>query len=494
MKDSELSSDSSAIDEPEAAPMPAEGEYSEAVSALHNDTPQSTAAPAPKKNRRPLLLAALLVVLALAFLIIYRSQSTRISDEDQFASNITLTLDEGLPDASEAADLSAKVWPADDMGFWHAQLSDDERAMYDEIYPHFMAHDEAFHLSGAFVRCVDETEGLAYYHVEEAILNDHPELFWINPWMSSVDNYYFDYSYYEDNLDWGADCTITYPVSAEDAEQIRAEMDEVVDGFLQTVPEDASDYEKALRAYLWLADHVTYDQEAGTVDIDAAAEPNAKEADRMALARRKDEQLADSALVDQLSVCSGYARAYQLLLTRMGIPCTTVTGDCQDGTKEEPFGEEEPHTWVLLCLSGRLGYCDPTWGDSDFAVRAETMDDLVSEDELEGLSPSEQAKLKLERYYETTDTSRPVGVHVLIGDASLDWYGERLEYFFMNDARLDYTNHWLDESAQGAMPVCEKPLIVGISGNRYNDWQWKDEDGSYRYYDWNVETGEPYGA
>ena len=68
-----------------------------------------------------------------------------------------------------------------------------------------------------------------------------------------------------------------------------------------------------------------------------------------------NDQTAYGALVEGKSVCAGYARAYQLLMQAVGIPCFYLSG----------IGGSEPHAWNLVRLDGKWYYTDPTWGDSD---------------------------------------------------------------------------------------------------------------------------------
>ena len=70
-------------------------------------------------------------------------------------------------------------------------------------------------------------------------------------------------------------------------------------------------------------------------------------------------QTAYGALIEKMSVCAGYARAYQLLLQAVGIPCLYVTGMADNGW------EIGGHAWNIVKLDGKWYYADPTWDDSD---------------------------------------------------------------------------------------------------------------------------------
>lgn len=61
------------------------------------------------------------------------------------------------------------------------------------------------------------------------------------------------------------------------------------------------------------------------------------------------------ALVDGYAVCEGYARAYQLLMNRMGIECFMVDGESQN----------EGHAWNYVKLNGSWVIMDVTWDDQN---------------------------------------------------------------------------------------------------------------------------------
>ncbi len=66
---------------------------------------------------------------------------------------------------------------------------------------------------------------------------------------------------------------------------------------------------------------------------------------------------AYGALVDGEAVCEGYARAFQLLLNRVGISSHVVTGDANNGTGTEA------HAWNLVKIGSYYCYTDVTWDD-----------------------------------------------------------------------------------------------------------------------------------
>lgn len=89
----------------------------------------------------------------------------------------------------------------------------------------------------------------------------------------------------------------------------------------------ATVFEKASAVYHWLADSVTYDRSA----------PHG--------------QTAYGALAEGRAVCKGIAKAYQLLLIQLGIPCQLVEGSLDNEIK---------HVWVRFCADGIWYHSDVT--------------------------------------------------------------------------------------------------------------------------------------
>ena len=68
-----------------------------------------------------------------------------------------------------------------------------------------------------------------------------------------------------------------------------------------------------------------------------------------------NDQSVVGSLLEGASVCSGYARAYQLLLQAVGIPSFCVTGHSRG----------QNHAWNLVQLDGEWYYTDVTWDDQN---------------------------------------------------------------------------------------------------------------------------------
>ena len=92
-------------------------------------------------------------------------------------------------------------------------------------------------------------------------------------------------------------------------------------------PAEATLLEKAKTIFYWLANNISYDRDA------------------------PHHQSAYGALVERKAVCKGIAKAYQLLLQILGIPCELVEGTLDGSTK---------HLWVRFFVDGKCFHSDVT--------------------------------------------------------------------------------------------------------------------------------------
>ena len=99
------------------------------------------------------------------------------------------------------------------------------------------------------------------------------------------------------------------------------------------LPAGASALEKVKILYCWLAENIAYDRNA------------------------PHHQSAYGALVERRAVCKGIAKAYQLLLQRLDIPCELVEGSLDGSTK---------HVWIRFFANGNWFHSDVTMAYPQF--------------------------------------------------------------------------------------------------------------------------------
>ena len=124
----------------------------------------------------------------------------------------------------------------------------------------------------------------------------------------------------------------------EEIEQKRNEMDRAVKEIVDSLQgKDAFEQEKA--GYDLLCERIVYDGSG----IDGG-------------------QTAYSALIEGRTVCSGYSRAFQMIMMQLGHPCSYASGQAQ-GVTENGSGWEA-HAWNVVQLDDAWYNVDVTWGDS----------------------------------------------------------------------------------------------------------------------------------
>ncbi len=152
-----------------------------------------------------------------------------------------------------------------------------------------------------------------------AVYNDHPELFWLNT--------VFTCKYDQNKI--CAELALEFNLTKEELAEASSEFYNEANTILTRL-QNLSDYEKEIRLHDILIEKIEY----------------VKGADK--------NQSAYSALVEGKSVCAGYARAYQYLMQRLGIPCYYCTGYA---------GQD--HAWNIVWLDDGFYNVDVTWDDTE---------------------------------------------------------------------------------------------------------------------------------
>lgn len=153
-----------------------------------------------------------------------------------------------------------------------------------------------------------------YWLVAEMAYADHPEYFWA---IHATAPMYYNF-----------DEVGGLEVAKEQFDRITADLTQGLEG--------KSDYQKAKILHNRLCKTVTYEFS-------------------------DYHQTTYGALVQGISVCNGYARAYQHLLKSVGIPAWFVTGTANGGG----------HAWNMVKLDGKWYYTDTTWDDIDIPALGE---------------------------------------------------------------------------------------------------------------------------
>ena len=160
--------------------------------------------------------------------------------------------------------------------------------------------------------------------VYDCVTADHPELFYISGYT------YTKHSVMDKLLSISFEGN--YEMTARQQEDAQKIVDDYTARCFDDLPADADQYETAKYLFDYIVTHTDYDTAA------------------------EDNQTILSAMQNGRSVCSGYAKSFQFLLNKAGIPCTLVTGTACGS----------PHAWNLVLLDGDYYFFDVTFGDASY--------------------------------------------------------------------------------------------------------------------------------
>ncbi len=215
--------------------------------------------------------------------------------------------------------------PAVSMGMYaYESLSGEEKAVYDTMAYTLDNYDES-----ARVETLSDDDMKRVFF---AVLKDHPEIFWCS-------------SFIRTSIKKGDGTVITefkpeYTMTKSERYIYQEKIDKTVSSWLAEVPSGASDYLKAKCIYDRIISSVEYDENAD------------------------EGQNIISVFVNGSSVCTGYSKAFQYLLSKVGIESVPVKGDANGGA----------HVWNIVRLDGDYYQFDVTWGDPTFSSRKDITD------------------------------------------------------------------------------------------------------------------------
>lgn len=162
-------------------------------------------------------------------------------------------------------------------------------------------------------------------------------LAWCNPKMEPGENgihYMISVTYYPgDNVAWAY---LNNDISTLTEDELVL-YDVAVNWLNENITEDMTDYEKCEAIYAYLSGYVQYSNDllnalntSYTFDLGITAY---------------------GAMIDNLTICQGYADAFDMLSSMLGFECVQIFGQGNG-----------PHNWNMIQLDGNWYHVDCTWG------------------------------------------------------------------------------------------------------------------------------------
>lgn len=164
------------------------------------------------------------------------------------------------------------------------------------------------------------------YEAIYAYKDDHPEVFWLKNYKSFS---YVNGTYY---------FSLDFTVEGDEKEAAKQKFDSTVEKIVNGAPKNASEFELEVYVNDYIVDNCEYDFDYAESD--------------------ENEGNAGSAygvLVEGKAICEGYARAFNLLCSRLGLESANIYGK----------GDKESHIWNCIKIDGEWYQIDVTWNDPD---------------------------------------------------------------------------------------------------------------------------------
>lgn len=200
--------------------------------------------------------------------------------------------------------------------FHYEQLDTAMQSSYDLLYAGMDTYADEIVLQD-----VDEEQMQLLFR---SILEDHPELFYVHT--------QYQYRVYADG---SLSFYPAYDFDEEERDSMLQQMNALSEEIVAKAPDEEE--ERAAYLYAYVIEHMAY-------------------------ANNERDQQMDSFFFQGESVCAGYAKAYQYLMQKAGLRCTTISGEWIDDSLVQG-DNSRAHAWNLVYLDDDWFYVDTTSGD-----------------------------------------------------------------------------------------------------------------------------------
>ena len=249
----------------------------------------------------------------------------------------------GLQSPSADLPVNENYEPTQSRFSYDALASDKARQYYKVLKKEVYSYPEGDNNLLCSFTLNDESEMIQMDLAQKAFLEDHPDVFWFCEGSNLLGTRRFIYS--------------RYP--GKELKDKKENLKKEVKRFLDSVPKGLEPEELERYTHDYLLKNCDYDYEALSKDGN----------------EDKDYSVSGEAygvLVSGAAVCSGYSKAYQLLLNRLGVDCVCISGRPRGGS--DPLKLVLPpatHMWNCVKNGSEWLMTDVTWDDADGSYKYE---------------------------------------------------------------------------------------------------------------------------
>ena len=220
---------------------------------------------------------------------------------------------------------------------YYEQLNAEEKSMYDVILEGAQNGKKSFKFKN-----VDCQQYSVYSErVVFALTYDHPELFWLRCGYTIRKTY----SVFEGTGDIELDLDYySYWEYSLDKNNKREELERAVNKVAALALEQKTDYDRIQYVHDYLVENAFYDYDSLNSFYNTFHDASCEYIFS-----------AYGCLVNGRTVCAGYAKAFQLIMQKLGYDCMYVVGDAGGS-----------HAWNCIYIENEGYYVDVTWDDPDY--------------------------------------------------------------------------------------------------------------------------------
>ena len=220
-------------------------------------------------------------------------------------------------------------------------LDDKEKEIYIKIHEAVLNYYRFIDLRNNDITMNGFLKAFSHY------IDDNPESFWVYHWV--------DRFYVKNNNDYLIGASLQYisktgyetyaenkseivnKISNEELTNLRNEFNNKINEILEIISPSDDDLMKEIKIFNYIAENISYDDDL----VNEIGEGNVA---------RPIRQSAYGAAVEQLTVCSGFTKLFQLLCHYSGIECLVRYGTIDD----------ENHIWNVVKINGGYYNVDAT--------------------------------------------------------------------------------------------------------------------------------------